>query len=51
MVKKAELTDFEHGKVIGFHKAGDSEYSKARFRGLLARIRDLVLLEQGLRFP
>ena len=25
MVKKAELTDFEHGKVIGFHKAGDSE--------------------------
>ena len=25
MVKKAELTDFECGKVIGFHEAGDSK--------------------------
>ncbi len=25
MVKKTELIDFEHGKVIGFHEAGDSE--------------------------
>ena len=25
MVKKTELTDFEHRKVIGFYKAGDSE--------------------------
>ena len=25
MVKKVELTDFKHGKVIGFHEAGDSE--------------------------
>ena len=25
MVKKAELTDFKYGKVIGFHKAGDFE--------------------------
>ena len=33
MVKKAELIDFEHGKVIGFHEAGDSERTISKKNG------------------
>ena len=33
MVKKAELTDFERGKVIGFHEAGDSERTISKKTG------------------
>ena len=33
MVKKVELTDFEHGIVIGFHEAGDSERTISKKTG------------------
>src|ERR1043165_3952156 len=45
MVKKAELIDFEHGKVIGFHEAGDSKrtiskktgYSKTTIHNIIVK--------------
>src|ERR1044072_9860423 len=33
MVKKVELTDFKHGKIIGFYKAGDFERTISKKTG------------------
>ena len=57
MVKKKELTDFERGRIIGFHESGDSErtivkktgYGKTTIHNIIIKFHEFGIISVASR--